>query len=119
MFIALTFVGGIEANAQIRIEFAKGKNSATLRGNTGKYGVYYTLRARGGQKIAFDLAPASKIGVKVERDGGDEVLLRAERGGFYEVYLEKDGDVSIFVGSRSGKSAQFALTVKITKMTDI
>jgi hypothetical protein len=119
VLIALTFVSGIEANAQMRIQFAKGKNAATVRGNTGRYGVYYTLRARGGQKIALDLSPVAKLGVKVEREGGDEVLLRAERAGFYEIYLEEGGEVSIFVGSLSGNPVSFALTVKITKMTDI
>jgi hypothetical protein len=119
VLIALTFVSGIEANAQMRIQFAKGKSAATVRGNTGSYGVYYTLRARGGQKIALDFSPAAKLGVKVEREGGDEVLLRAERGGFYEIYLEEGGNFSIFVGSRSGDPVSFSLTVKITKMTDV
>jgi hypothetical protein len=118
ILMTLVFFSGTETNAQMRIRFAKGKNSATVRGNTGRNGVYYTVRARGGQKIALNLSPASKVGVKVER-GRDEVLLREERGGFYEVYLEEGGDISIFVGSTNGQSVPFALSVKITNMTDI
>jgi len=67
------------------------------------------------------VTPRSGIGVKVEKEGrfGHEVLLREERGGTYEVGLEESGDVTIFLGSTSGRSAAFTLTVKIVKMTDI
>lgn len=116
--MTLVFFSGPETKAQARIRFAKGKNSAIVRGNTGSYGVYYTVRAKGGQKIALNLSPASKVGIKVERGRG-EVLLREERGGFYEVYLEEGGDISIFVGSAGGRPVPFTLSVKITNMTDI
>ena len=118
ILLMLMAFSGVETNAQTRIQFTKGKNSATVRGNTGSSGIYYTVRAKGGQKIALNLSPASKVGIKVE-SGQGEILLREESGGFYEVYLEEGGDISIFVGSTSGRSVPFALSVKITNMTDI
>jgi hypothetical protein len=47
------------------------------------------------------------------------VLLRAERGGIYEVGLEESGDYTIFIGSTGNQPVSFTLTVKITNMTDI
>ncbi|HEY0462266.1 MAG TPA: hypothetical protein VGC97_24245 [Pyrinomonadaceae bacterium] len=119
MTLALNF--GIPVNAQTvkRIQFAKGKSSATVRDVTGTSGVYYDLRVRGGQKMALNLSPSAKVGIKVETAGGKEVLLREERGGFYALYFEEGGDVSIFVGSTSGKSEPFTLTVKITNLADV
>jgi hypothetical protein len=119
ILMTLAFFSAAEADAQTRIQFAKGKNSATVRGRTGSTGVYYDLRVKGGQKMAVNLSPGSKVGIKVEKDGGSEVLLREERGGSYELYFEEGGDISIFVGSTSGGSVPFTLTVKITKLADI
>jgi hypothetical protein len=117
----LIFSNGFDANAQTvkRIQFAKGKSSATVRGNTGSTGVYYDLRVKGGQKMTVTLSPAKGVGVKVERDGGAEVMLREERGGSYTLYFEEGGEISIFVGSTSGKSVPFTLSVSVTRMTDI
>jgi hypothetical protein len=117
----LIFSNGLDANAQTvkRIQFAKGKSSATVRGITGSNGIYYNLRVKGGQKMALSLSPSAGVGIKVERDGGAEVMLREERGGFYELYFEEGGEVSIFVGSTGARSVPFTLTVKITRMTDI
>lgn len=121
IFAALLFSNAFEAGAQTvkKIQFAKGKNSATVRGNTGSGGVYYELRVKGGQKMMLNLSPAAAVGIKVESGGGAEVLLREERGGTYELYFEESRYITIFVGSRSGKSAPFTLSVKITRMTDI
>jgi len=119
--IAFIFTAQASAQAPKRIEFAKGKSSAVVKGTTGSYGTTYVLRARSGQKLVIDLSPASGVGVKVETVGtyGEMVLLREESGGRYEVGLEESGDVTIFVGSTSGKSVAFTLAVRITKMTDI
>lgn len=110
-----------EAQTSKRIEFAKGKSSASIRGNTGNHGTTYVVRARSGQKIMLDLNPASKVGIKVETDGryGQQVLLREERGGKFTVGLEETGDYTIFVGSLNGKTVAFTLIVAIGKMTDI
>ena len=61
------------------------------------------------------------MSIKVETTGADgqQVLLREERGGTYEVGLEQSGDYTIFIGSTSGRSVNFTLNVSITKMTDI
>lgn len=109
------------ASAQTRIQFAKGRSSAVVKGSTGVDGVYYVLRARSGQKIVLTLTPTANIGIKVETEGSDghEVLLREERGGTYEVGLESDGEYTIFVGSLNHRSVSFTLTVKITKLADI
>lgn len=123
MLITFSFTCGVEIKAQAstRIRFAKGKISATVKGNTGSYGVSYVVRAKSGQKLVLNLTPASKVGIKVETDGayGESVLLREERGGTYEVGLEESGDYTIFVGSTDNKPVSFNLTVKITKMADI
>lgn len=119
-FISLTAVGS-SAQAPKRIEFAKGKSSATVSGSTNGYGVTYVVRARSGQKIAVDLDPVSNVGIKVETNGrdGQQVLLREERGGHYEIGLEESGDYTIFIGSTKGRPVAFKLTIRITKLADI
>jgi hypothetical protein len=104
-----------------RVEFAKGKSSAVVTGMTGENGVTYVVRARSGQKLIVDLKPASKVGIKVETDGrfGHEVLLREEKGGYYEIGLEEGGDYTIFIGSLNHRSVAFTLTIKITKLAEI
>jgi len=117
----LIFIFGVSsllAQTEKRIQFAKGKSAATVRGVTGTDGVYYNLGAKAGQKITVTLTPKSGIGIKIERGAG-EVLLEEQRGGTYTIYLEENGDFSIFLGSTNGKSKSFTLTVSITKMKDI
>jgi hypothetical protein len=106
---------------EIRIRFAKGKSSADVKGTTGKHGVTYTIRARGGQRLVLDLTPANKVGIKVETKGryGEMVLLREEVGGHYEVGLEETGDYTIFIGPSSGKSEAFDLRLAVARMSDI
>jgi opacity protein-like surface antigen len=117
LFAALT----ASAQSAKRIQFAKGKSSATVSGSTGAYGTTYVVRARSGQKIVLKLTPVTGVGIKVESNDqdGQNVLLREESGGTYEVGLERSGDYTIFIGSTSGRSVNFTLTVVITKMTDI
>ena len=123
MLIGFVIICGVQAKAQIpkRIQFAKGKNSATIKGNTGSYGVAFVVRARSGQKLVLNLSPASKVGIKVETRGkyGEMVLLREERGGAFEVGLEESGDFTIFIGSTDNQPVSFTLTVKIAKLADI
>jgi hypothetical protein len=119
--VTLFFANGFEAKAQIgkRIQFAKGKSSATVKGTTEKYGSYYNLRVKGGQKLLLNLSPARGVGIRVERADGSELFLRQEHGGIHEVYFEEGGEISILLGSINGKSVPYTLTVKITRMTDI
>lgn len=123
VLMTLAFIGGIQVKAQSlkRIQFAKGKTSATVKGSTGAYGATYVVRAKSGQKLILNLTPGQKVGIKVETRGrfGETVLLREERGGSYEVGLEESGDYTIFIGSTDNKPVSFSLTVKITNMTDI
>ncbi|HEX8251338.1 MAG TPA: hypothetical protein VF599_24410 [Pyrinomonadaceae bacterium] len=123
LLFTFAFIGGIYAKAQSvkRIQFAKGKTSATVKGSTGAYGVTYVVRAKSGQKLVLNLTPSQKVGIKVETKGrfGETVLLREERGGSYEVGLEESGDYTVFIGSIDNKPVSFTLTVKITNMTDI
>jgi hypothetical protein len=109
------------AQAQKRIEFAKGKTSAVVSGVTGRYGVNYVVYARSGQKLVLDLSPALAVGTKVEFDGtyGGMVLLREQKGGHYEIGLEESGDYTIFIGSINNKPARFRLAVKTKKLADI
>ena len=104
-----------------RIQFAKGASSASVKGSTGQYGMTYLVRARSGQKIVIDLAPAARVGVKVEHDGrfGQTVMLSEERGGHYEIGLEESDDYTIFIGSNTGRPVQFNMTIKITKLSEI
>lgn len=121
LFVVIATFNLANAQSPTRIQFAKGKNSAVVKGTTGEYGVTYVVRARSGQKIVLDLSPTSKIGIKVETNGryGQSVLLREESGGHYEVGLEENGDYTIFVGSTTNRPINFTLTVKITKLADI
>lgn len=123
--LLVTFVlnFGIQTNAQSlkRIRFGRGKSSATVKGNTGNYGVMYVVRARAGQKLVLTLSPARGVGIKVDRGGRyeTEVFLRKERGGTFVVGLEETGEYTIFIGSTAGEPVSFTLTVKIEQMTDI
>lgn len=123
LLIGFVITYGSVAKAQTikRIEFAKGKSSATVKGNTGSYGMTYVVRAKSGQMLILTLAPTSKVGIKVETAGrdGNAVLLREEKGGTYEVGLEESGDYTIFIGSTNNKPVPFTLTVKIRKLADI
>ena len=107
------------AQTDKRIQFAKGKSSATVRGTTEKYGTYYNLRVKSGQKMQLNLSPGNGVGIRVERTGGTDVLLRQEEGGFYEVYFEEGGEISILIGATGSRPVAYTLTVKITRMTDI
>lgn len=120
--IALAILGGnAKAQTEKRIQFAKGKNSAVVKDTTGRFGVFYVIRAESGQKLVLDLSPASKAGIRVEFDGsyGEMVLLREEKGGHYEIGLEESGDYRIFVGSINNLPARFSLSVKVSKLKDI
>lgn len=66
MLIAIMFICGAQAEAQApkRIQFAKGKNSAVVKGMTGGFGVTYVIRAKSGQKLVLHLMPVSTIGIK-------------------------------------------------------
>jgi hypothetical protein len=123
LFVAALMFGSGDVSAQEpkRIEFGKGKSSATVRGTTGQNGATYSVRARSGQKLVLTLHPLSGVGIKVETTGrfGHMVILREERGGTYEVGLEESGEYTIFVGTTSGKATAFTLGVRITRMTDI
>jgi hypothetical protein len=109
------------AQESTRIQFLKGKSSATVKGNTGTYGVSYVIRARSGQKLILRLSPNSSVGIKVEHDGtyGHEVMLREEGGGTFEVGLEESGDYTIFIGSTNHRPVAYALTVSTGKLADI
>jgi hypothetical protein len=123
--LAVIFAAGLlfETTAQkpIRIQFAKGKNTAVIKATTLPHGTTYILRARSGQKLIINLTPASVLGVKVETVGryGEMVLLRKEAGGKYEVGLEETGDYTIFVGPLGRNPVTFTLTVTVVKMSDI
>jgi hypothetical protein len=124
MLIAFAFIYAVQAKAQTvkQMQFAKGKNYATVKGMTGNHGVIYMVRAKSGQMLTVTLTPTARVGIKIEKDsqyGGESVLLREEKGGTYEVGLEESGDYAIFVGSTNGKSIPFTLTVKIRKLADI
>lgn len=123
LVIALIAGNSLPSAAQTvkRIQFAKGKSSAVVRGTTGNHGVRYVLRARSGQKLVLDLSPVKTLGVRVETSGrfGQMVLLREESGGHYEIGLEESGDVEIFVGSTTGRTAAFTLELRVVRMADI
>jgi hypothetical protein len=123
MLLVFAFIYGTQAKAQApkRIQFAKGRSSAVIKGITDNYGIIYVVRARSGQKSVLDLTPVSNIGIKVETEkaAGEMVLLREEKGGIYEIGLEENGDYTIFIGSTNNKPVSFTLTVSITKLADL
>jgi len=108
------------ADAPSRMQFARGKSSALVKGSTGDSGTTYVIRANGGQVLMLNLSPRAGVGIKVSFEGPDglAVLLREESGGDYEVGLEETGDYAILIGS-TGKRTSFALSVKTRKMKDI
>lgn len=109
------------AQSSIRIQFAKGKGSASVQGSTGRYGVAYVIRVKSGQKLTLDISPVRKVGIKVETTGryGEMVLLEEQRGGRFEVGLEEAGDYTIFIGSTTGRSEKFDLKVAVARLADI
>lgn len=119
--ILAAFAATATGQAEKRITFAKGKSSAVVKGNTGRHGIYYVVRARQGQMLTLDVSPAARVGVRVEFSGrfGHSVLLREEHGGRFEIGLEEAGDHTIFIGSLNGKPVQFSMTVSIRKLADI
>ena len=50
-------LASVSAQTPRRIQFAKGKSSATVKGSTGKYGTTYVIRAKSGQKLVLMLSP--------------------------------------------------------------
>ncbi len=119
--VAAIAASPLNAQAERRIQFPKGKSSTVVRGSTGGTGITYVLRARSGQKIVIDLSPAAGLGIKVETTGryGHMVMLREESGGHYEVGLEESGDYTIFVGSTSGRPVSFVMKIGVTKLADV
>src|SRR5215218_6891085 len=91
LMAVMLFSADAMAQGPKRIEFEKGKSSATVRGVTGQNGTTYIVRARSGQKLVLTLSRRANVGIKVESDGryGHAVLLREESGGTYEVGLEE------------------------------
>jgi len=125
LILVIAFIAGSAfysaAQTPKRIQFAKGKSSAVIKGMTGNNGISYVLRARSGQKLILELSPAKAVGVKVETTGryGPMILLREAHGGHYEIGLEESGDVEIFIGSTTGRTTAFTLTVAVARLTDI
>ena len=119
--VAAIAASPLNAQAERRIQFPKGKSSTVVRGSTGGSGITYVLRARSGQKIVIDLSPAAGLGIKVETTGryGHMVMLREESGGHYEVGLEESGDYTIFVGSTSRRPVSFVMKVGVTMLADV
>lgn len=119
--LTVSFQAQAAAQTPIRIQFAKGKSSATIKGSTGPFGVTYVIRAKSGQKLVLNLSPVKQVGIRVEGSGsyGETVLLREEQGGYYEIGLEESGDYTIFIGSTKKTPSSFTLTVKIAKLADI
>ncbi len=111
----------VSGQSEIRIQFAKGRSSAVVKGSTGQNGTSYVIRAKQGQMLTLDVSPAAWVGIKVETNGrfGHSVLLREERGGRFEVGLEETGDYTIFIGSLNGKPVSFSMSVSIRKLADI
>lgn len=114
--IVFVAVQNVSAQKIVRVQFGKGKNSAVLKGSTGSYGVSYVVKAKAGQKLDVTLTPTRGVGIRINTDGGDYVLLREDKvDGTYEVGLPVTADYEILVGSVNHRSVPFTLTVKITE----
>jgi hypothetical protein len=99
MIVLMTYS---DSFADIRIRFARGSTSATLRGSVGTNGsVCYVAGARRGQTLSATLS--SRNGRVVFSDGGETS---------YSQYLERNGDHSFCVNN-DGRSTTFSLTVSI------
>lgn len=87
--------------------------TATIKGKTGRNGVYYVVSLTQSQIFTVKLSPIAKLGIKVEIDGADgpQVIIRREKGGTYTHELSETGDYTIFIGSTDHKSRAFTLKV--------
>lgn len=109
-----------------RVEFAKGKSSATLTGRvSGRDTVLYQLSAKNGQFLKVTFKPdteSAAYNIYIPGRGpGDEALHISEAGGRdYTGQLYKTGDhtISVFLNraaARRGESADFTLHVSVTE----
>ena len=105
------------AQTATRIQFAKGTNSAVLKGKTRSHGVAYVLKAKAGQTLILTLTPDSDINIGVQttlksEEEGNELPLNKTSDG-YELSVPDSCDYKIIIGSDSEQPISFTLTVKI------
>lgn len=119
IFTVFVLVAALSAFAQTatRIQFAKGTNSAVLKGKTRSHGVTYIVKGKAGQKVTLALEPTTNINVGVQttlksEEEGNELSLEETSDG-YEVSLPDSCDYRIIIGSDSEQPVPFTLTVKI------
>jgi hypothetical protein len=104
VFIAIVLVAVVatEGFADIRIRFARGRTSATVRGNVARGGrVCYVAGARSGQTLTATLS--SQSGKAQIFESGDTS---------YSLDVEISGDQSVCVDNL-GKATGYMLTVSI------
>lgn len=111
--------GNTNAQETKRIQFAKGKSSATLTGTLkANNQIYYEVGVRKGQKltVTFKSNAGNNAGITVfapNPDGEEKLLWGADGAGnnTYEFELEYNGDYGIQVGST--RACNYTLTVSI------
>jgi hypothetical protein len=102
LFIAILFTASVPASRDIRIRFAKGKTSATVKGNiTGGGRVCYFARARSGQLLTAAVNSRS-----------DQVRIFESGESRYSYRIEASGGQSVCVDNL-GPATNYTLTVSI------
>ena len=112
----LASVNIIQAQTDKRIQFAKGKNSATVKGVFTKpnSGESYLLGVKARQKLTVNFEPDSGAAmpvVQVSTPGKNGKTVLDESFGEFEIDLETSGEYTIFVGC--AKRCRYSLTVTI------
>lgn len=121
IFLALMLIGTTSVSAQTEVknvQFARGKNSATLTGTLrNKDSIYsYKLRANAGQKMQIQLtAPDGKIWYSLDRGtNGNSELLFPEARGTETIELPANDSYNIGVFARNGmRNGRYTLKITI------
>lgn len=112
-FIVLVLVIFSFANsslAQTRINFARGKNSATLRGTLAADETReFALKVRFGQTLSVRMTPAGNdIAVEVSNNDGHIFWVS---NGFGKVVIDENGDHYVVIANSGRKAIKYSLTV--------
>lgn len=102
--LVLTFCVS-ELTAQTRINFKRGRSSATVSGNIGASGERrYVLRGKAGQNITVNLNSSTGLVTAATRAASPNTS--------FDYQLERDGDIYIDVFNE-GRATKFTMTVAI------
>jgi hypothetical protein len=108
------------ATREVRVQFARGRSSATLTGQVRGYNtVDYLLNARAGQQMTVHSASDRSSTLRgIYAANGEEICVES-CGEHWSGILPRDGDYTVRMGlmraeARRGTQANYSVTVSIT-----